>query len=228
MKKESIPILLAEDNPTDVEIIRRSLQKNHISNPIHIASDGREALDYLHLPHNRPGVLILDIHLPKINGVEVLKEAMRLDPETVVVMLTGHPSLGTAIRSLRREGAFDYLQKSKDDLLDLAETVRLALEKRAHRFQTHLLVTSEDGKRMINMTKVREAFGLSKREVDVLKCLCRGDTNKEMAERLFISNLTIKGHLKNIYRKMAVHNRATLISKILSRFLLPSNEGAPP
>jgi DNA-binding NarL/FixJ family response regulator len=220
MERASIPILVVEDDPGYIEIIQRFLKKGGITNPFHVARDGQEAIDFLHKGDVKPGVLILDIHLPKINGMEVLKEAKRIDPEMVVIMLTGYASIQTAVQSLRRGGAFDYIQKSKDDLSELVETVRLALDKQALRLQTRWVIQNEGSERTIDMVKVQKEFGLSDREIDVVKCLCRGDTNKEIAERLFISELTVKGHLKKIYQKMGVHNRATLVSKILSNVLL--------
>ena len=220
MEKESIPILLVEDNPADIEMIQRALKKRGLSNPIHVARDGEAAIDFLSRRFVQPGVLILDIHLPKMSGMDVLKEAKRIDPETVAIMLTSRASLKTAVQSLRREGAFDYLEKSKDDLADLVDAVSLAVEKRALRLQARLVVQGNGSARVINMTVVQEEFDLSEREVDVVKLLCRGDSNKEIADKLFISELTVKGHLKNIFQKMDVHNRATLVSKILGSAIL--------
>ncbi|TAJ98262.1 MAG: response regulator transcription factor [Candidatus Manganitrophaceae bacterium] len=220
INKETIPILLVEDSPSDIAVIQRSLKKGGITNPVHIARDGQEAIDFLHERFANPGVLILDIHLPKVNGIDVLHEAKQIDTEIVAIMLTSHASMKTAIQALRREGAFDYLEKSKDDLPQLVEAVRLAIEKRVLQLQSRWVVESEGSERVVDMKKVQERFDLSDREVDVVKCLCRGDANKEIADRLFISELTVKGHLKKIYQKMDVHNRATLVSKILSGAML--------
>ena len=229
MDEAAIPILLVEDNPADVAIIQRSLKKGNLHNPVRVARDGAEAIDCLHDRVMQPGVLILDINLPKLDGMEVLRAAKRLDPETVAVMLTSHASLQTAVQSLRREGAFDYLEKSKDDLPQLVEAVRLALKKRALQLQTRWVVRSQaGGERVIDMTQVKEQFDLSDREIDVVKCLCRGDTNKEIGERLFISDLTVKGHLKHIFQKMNVHNRATLVATILAGSGPPPPNGEPP
>ena len=229
MDEAAIPILLVEDNPADVAIIQRSLKKGNLHNPVRVARDGAEAIDCLHDRVMQPGVLILDINLPKLDGMEVLRAAKRLDPETVAVMLTSHASLQTAVQSLRREGAFDYLEKSKDDLPQLVEAVRLALKKRALQLQTRWVVRSQaGGERVIDMTQVKERFDLSDREIDVVKCLCRGDTNKETGERLFISDLTVKGHLKHIFQKMNVHNRATLVATILAGAGPPSSNGERP
>ena len=229
MDESAIPILLVEDNPADVAIIQRSLKKGNLHNPVRVARDGAEAIDCLHDRVMQPGVLILDINLPKLDGMEVLRAAKRLDPETVAVMLTSHASLQTAVQSLRREGAFDYIEKSKDDLPQLVEAVRLALKKRALQLQTRWVVRSQaGGERIIDMATVKERFDLSDREIDVVKCLCRGDTNKEIGERLFISDLTVKGHLKHIFQKMNVHNRATLVATILAGAGPPSSNGERP
>lgn len=216
INKETIPILLVEDSPIDIEVIQRSIKKGCIPNPLHVARDGREAIDFLHQRLSHPGVLILDIHLPKVNGIDVLREAKQVDSEIVAIMLTSHPSMKTAIQSLRREGAFDYLEKSKDDLPQLVDAVRLAIEKRALQLQSRWVVRMDGGERIVDMKKVQETFHFSPREIDVIKCLCRGDANKEIADRLFISEFTVKDYLKEIYRKMGVHNRTTLISKMLS------------
>jgi DNA-binding NarL/FixJ family response regulator len=217
MDDATIGILLAEDSPADVEIIRRSLAKGAVPNPLVVARDGQAALDFLRVPSARFGVAILDIHLPKLGGLDVLKEAKRLDPELVVIMLTSKASFDTAVQSLRHAGAFDYVEKSKDDLPNLVEAVRLGLKKRAIRVQTRLTVPSTGGhERVVDMHLIKERLNLSDRELDVIKCLCRGDTNKEIAASLFISDLTVKGYLKQIYQKMGVHTRSAVVSAVLA------------
>lgn len=222
MDEASIAILLAEDNPADVEIIRRSFVNGRVPNPLVVARDGQAALDLLREPSARFGVAILDIHLPKIGGLDVLNEAKRLDPELVVIMLTGNASFQTAVQSLRHEGAFDYLEKSKDDLPTLVEAVRLGLKKRAIRLQTRWTIPSTTGHaRVVDMYLIKDRLNLSDRELDVIQCLCRGDTNKEIASRLLISDHTVKGYLKQIYHKMGVHTRSAVVSTVLANTPAP-------
>ncbi len=216
MDYSEIQILLVEDSLQDIVIIQRSLKKQRLQNTLHLARDGREALKLLNVHFGKIGVLLLDIHLPKMGGMEVLKHAKALDSEIVVIMMTGKASVETAVQSLRREGAFDYLEKSKDDLPQLLEAVHLALKKRVLSLKTHWTLESESGSCMIDMTEIERRHHLSKRELDVVKCLCQGDTNREIAEKLFISELTVKVHLKKIYEKMNVHNRTSLSSKVLA------------
>lgn len=92
---EGFDILLIEDNPDHAELIRRALEDDQVINKVHILKDGQEALDYLfrkklYAAASRPRLILLDINLPKVNGVQVLKkikqdEALRVIP---VVMLT--------------------------------------------------------------------------------------------------------------------------------------------
>lgn len=224
MDERSIPILLAEDKPSDVAIIQRSLTKGNVANPLHVARDGQEALDRLGDRTVRYGVLILDLHLPKVGGLHVLQEARRGDPELIAIMLTANASFQTAVQSLRHEGAFDYLEKSKDDLPQLVDAVRLALKQWWLRRQTRWAVPTRGGERRgVDMIAVKTHFDLSDREIDVVKCLCRGDTNKAIGEQLFISDLTVKGHLKHIYEKLGVHTRSAVVSAILVH-LVPAAE----
>ncbi|MBE9503961.1 MAG: response regulator [Proteobacteria bacterium] len=95
MRQKTIEVLLVEDNPDDVEITKRAFAKGNLLNRLHIVRDGQEALDYLYgqgeyaeVP--RPGLILLDINLPKVNGIDVLRKIKKDDDlrEIPVVMLT--------------------------------------------------------------------------------------------------------------------------------------------
>jgi two-component system, response regulator len=116
-------ILLVEDNPSDRDLTRRALERAHISNQLVVAEDGQEALDYLfghgqydgRDPRDMPTVVLLDINLPKLNGLEVLqeiraKETTRLLP---VVMLTTSDQEQHVVASYNL-GANSYIRKPVD------------------------------------------------------------------------------------------------------------------
>lgn len=113
-------ILLVEDNPDDEKLILMALQKGNVANDVTVARDGQEALDRLHggpgkPPPLRPTVVLLDLHLPKIDGLEVLKR-LRADERTrhlPVVMLTSSDEEGDRMRSYDL-GANSYVCKPVD------------------------------------------------------------------------------------------------------------------
>jgi len=118
----TIDILLVEDNPQDVELTMRTLKKNHVANRIFVVTDGEEALDflqckgqYLNRVNHLPKVIFLDIKLPKLNGLEVLK-AIKLDKNLhsiPVVMLTSSVE-DPDIKAAYSLGANSYVVKPVD------------------------------------------------------------------------------------------------------------------
>ena len=126
----SADILLVEDNPQDVELTLRTLEKNHLANQVFVVTDGEEALDFLYCrgrfsgrdPHP-PKVVFLDIKLPKVNGLEVLKtiksdESMRNIPVVMVTSSAEDPDIAAAYKL----GANSYVVKPVDFRI-FAETI---------------------------------------------------------------------------------------------------------
>lgn len=117
------PILLVEDNPDDVALTRRALKKNLIANEVIVARDGEEALDWLFArgahagrdTSHLPAVVLLDLKLPKVDGLEVL-ESIRRDPRTQilpVVILTSSKEQEDMVKSYKG-GANSYIRKPVD------------------------------------------------------------------------------------------------------------------
>jgi two-component system, response regulator len=131
MGKSAVEILLVEDNPADVELTLHALRKSNLANSIHIARDGEEALDFLfgrgayaNRDFSAPKVVLLDLKLPKVDGIEVL-QAIRSDQRTKllpVVVLTSsreHQDLANTYQL----GVNSYIQKPVD-FNQFQETVR--------------------------------------------------------------------------------------------------------
>jgi two-component system response regulator len=120
---EQVEILLAEDNPADAEMCMRALRKNHIANSIHWVKDGAEALEFIYAtgpyagrnPSQRPKLLLLDLKMPKVDGIEVLRrlkgdEHMRMLP---VVVMTSSNEESDIVESYRL-GVNSYIVKPVD------------------------------------------------------------------------------------------------------------------
>ncbi|MBA4146729.1 MAG: response regulator [Verrucomicrobia bacterium] len=123
MSHEAIDILLVEDNPDDVELALLALRRNNLANQIHIARDGAEALDFLfcrgafssRAPDRPPRVVLLDLKLPKIDGMEVLR-AIKADPRTQtvpVVVMTSSREQRDMVEGYKL-GVNSYIQKPID------------------------------------------------------------------------------------------------------------------
>ena len=124
----SRPILLVEDNPDDVALTLRALKKNNILNPINVASDGAEALKILfdadHADPTGPGLILLDLKLPKVDGLEVLHR-IRGDERTklVPVVVLTSSKLEEDILSSYRNGANAYVRKPVN-FAEFAEAIK--------------------------------------------------------------------------------------------------------
>ena len=118
MNHSPIEILLVEDNPNDVELALHALKKNNLSNRIEVVRDGAEALDFIfgkEADSNRPKVILLDLKLPKVDGLEVLKR-LKSDPQTrsiPVVMLTSSREECDIVKSYQL-GVNSYIVKPVD------------------------------------------------------------------------------------------------------------------
>jgi two-component system response regulator len=124
MNLQQQPILLVEDNPDDVELTRDALEVNHIANPLVVAVDGAEALQYLATADPLPRIVLLDLNIPKISGLEVLK-AIRENPHThdlPVCMLTTSREESDLAASYRL-GCNSYVRKPVD-FVEFHEAIR--------------------------------------------------------------------------------------------------------
>ncbi|WP_319466343.1 response regulator [uncultured Pseudodesulfovibrio sp.] len=117
-----IKVLVVDDEPDFLKLIKRRLGKRNID--VHVAESGHQALDFL--SESTADVVVLDVKMPGMSGIETLKEVRRRHNEIEVIMLTGHGSMQSGIEGISH-GAYDYMLKpfSIDDLL---ERIRAAYE----------------------------------------------------------------------------------------------------
>ncbi len=150
----------------------------------------------------RPGCLVLDIRMPGMSGLELQTEMRRRSYTLPIIFLTGHGSVDTAVKTLRR-GAFDFLQKPVDNDVLLA-SIEKACQLSLVRSRGEL--TGEEASQVIGQ--------MSERERQILDLISGGLDNRGISSRLGIAERTVQGHRNNIYHKLRVHNDKGLIDCI--------------
>ncbi|SEW54201.1 response regulator transcription factor [Chitinophaga arvensicola] len=159
-------------------------------------------------------VILLDITLPGISGIEGIREVKQLYPDTSVIVLSGHEEQQFIVDAIKN-GASGYIIKSSrlsDIYQSIMDTVQngAALSPRA----AHLLITHLNRDPMAHIKEK-----LTRREYELVALLKEGYSYKEMAARLFVTVFTVNQHLKKVYAKLNVSTKSELISKILSNNL---------
>lgn len=208
MTVDKFEILLADDNERVRSGIRALIESEPQFNVIAEARDGREAI--VMAERHMPDLVLMDINMPEINGFEATRIIKQELPYVRVVMLSVSDDAADLFEAIRN-GAQGYLVKSLQPsdwiaylhgILDGdAPVSRTVAERLLAEFQT-IHVSKELTDSDLNM--------LTSREVDVLKQVSTGASNREIASLLFISENTVKNHLKNIMAKLHIRNRVQL------------------
>ncbi len=202
---QPIRVIVADDHGVVREGLRTLLTQAGLE-VVALASSGEEAVQ-LALAH-RPQVLLLDIRMPDLDGLQVLRTLRDQAPEVAVVLLTTYDNPTYLSQALQLEVAGFLTKDVAPDLIPLA--VRAAA-------QGHALFTREVLRRALQEPRSVEpsadaearvlALGLTEQEVRVLRLVAQGLSNQEIAERLHISLNTVKTHLKHIFSKLEVSDR---------------------
>jgi DNA-binding NarL/FixJ family response regulator len=209
MNKDKVRILIADDH----EIVRRGLKAtldDHAGwEVVGEAADGEEAVrQALKL---KPEVLVLDINMPKLNGLEVTRQLHERAPKVRVLVLTVHDS-AQMVREILQAGARGYLLKSEAGQ-ELEPAIESILQDRPFFTPT---VTNMVLDTFLNAPKPKppvsaETVPLSAREQEVVKLLAQGRSNKEVATLLGISVKTVETHRTNLMRKLNLHSITELV-----------------
>jgi DNA-binding NarL/FixJ family response regulator len=170
------------------------------------ASNGQEAVEKIQ--EALPDVLLLDINMPVMDGIQGLDAIRKLRPEQKILMLTISQNDDDLIDAIVA-GANGYLLKNTEP-----EVLRNTIQQI---FAGNAVLAPEITNKVlqaVRRSKTERSRGLlSEREIDVLKCLARGQTTSQIAGTLFISENTVKTHIRHILEKMEVNNRAEAVAR---------------
>lgn len=205
----------------DHQIVREGLQHYLASFPdmevVGIAHSGEDLL--VHLETWLPHVVVMDLLMHGgMDGIEATKRVRQIAPHTQVVILTAYADDARVIAGLRA-GAISYVRKNSD-LSVLLNAIRGAAQGQAILDPTVAAVLLNDLTQMNN----NDEEGLTERELDVLKLLANGKTNREIGETLAISPETVKSHVGNILAKFQLAHRTQAIIYALKKGILSLDE----
>jgi DNA-binding NarL/FixJ family response regulator len=200
-QKMSINILLADDHLMVREGLKQILELDDNIKVVGEAGDGYECLNMIN--KTNPDVILLDINMPNLDGLQVLSFMKQQKLNNKVIMLTIHKEVDYLIEALDF-GCDGYVLKDSD-----TETLRKAIYsvydgKTFIEPELTALLNSSLAERDVMKEKLSD---LTKREIEVLKLLANGLFNKEIASTLCISERTVKNHVSNIFRKIEVSDR---------------------
>ena len=197
----NIKVMLADDHVLMREGIRQLLEFDGSIEVIGEASDGEECLQKLEKV--KPDVLLLDINMPKLNGIEVLEEIKRKKINVKVLILTVHNEVDYLIRAVDI-GVDGYILKDSESA-ELKKAIMTVMDGESY-IQPKLIPMLN--KRLITRDSDKEKLeSLTGREKEVLIEVANGMFNKEIATSLHISERTVKNHISNIFKKLDVFDR---------------------
>ncbi len=212
---DSIRVLIVDDHP----IVRqgvRSVLANHADIQVVGEADGASSL-FANLDALKPDIVLLDVRMPGQNGIEITQRLKREHPDVKVILLSTYDDEEFLFGALRA-GAEGYLLKSASNEV-LASSIRQV--GRGERLLSPSLVSKVMREfQDLAKEKTRADSGLTDQELQVLRMIADGATNKEIAEKLYWSEVTVKRKVQDILEKMGVANRAQAVAEAGKRGLL--------
>ncbi|MFB9217969.1 response regulator [Vibrio sinaloensis] len=207
-----IKLVLADDHRLMQDGLKSRLEREDNLDILACVGTGSDALEKTLCL--KPDVLLLDINMPQLNGIEVLEELAKSGLETAVIMLSMHDSRDYVVRSVKA-GAKGYVLKDVG-----SEELVMAINQVAQGRSYLCPQASDRLLEQINEEPQQKDDTLSKRESDVLKAIANGACNKEIADSLHISVRTVETHRLRIKKKLGATSTAALVKLALQKGLV--------
>ncbi len=226
-RKGTVRILIADDHPIVRDGLKKLLQLEDDFDIVGEAGDGREVLDRVR--ELDPDVLLLDLRMPNLDGLATLQALQQTNKRTRVIVLTASEDKNEFVQAMKLGCSGIVLKQTAPDLI--VKSIRkvhsgeIWLDSHTtaavmRQFSTGLEGSGAGG------GKGRERSPLSTREREIVALVAQGYKNKEMAEKMFISEQTVKNHLHNIFDKLGVSDRLELALYAIHKGLHLTGEAA--
>lgn len=213
--KSSTDVIIIEDNELLRDSLKEAINKSSDINCNYTFSSGEAALDFIEKEELVPDIILLDIGLPGMNGIEMIPELRKLTPSSKIIIITIHDDDENVFNAICA-GASGYLLKdlSAEQIVGSINEV----------MNGGAPMNSHIAKKVLSMFRDQNVksngYSLSDREKEILSLLVEGLSKKQIADNIFLSHHTVDSHIRNIYAKLEVHSRSSAISKAIREKLL--------
>jgi DNA-binding NarL/FixJ family response regulator len=203
-------IAIVEDNRVIRESLAEFVQTDPDCKCIYVCATASEALK--EIPKCQPDIVLMDIQLPDISGIECTAQLKQLMPSVQIIMVTVYEDTDRIYKALRA-GACGYLLKrcTPEELIDAIHEVKQGGAPMSREIARKVIASFREP-----ATSVSEVEGLSPREREILELLANGYPNKEIAARVGLTDGTVRWHLRHVYNKLHVRSRMEAALKFLS------------
>ncbi len=203
-----IRVLVADDHGVVRKGLRFLLEHQEDMEVVGEAGDGREAVCLAE--ELEPAVVVMDIGMPQLNGIDAASQITRRNPETAVLILSMHSDEGYLVRALAA-GVKGYLLKDSAEE-DLVRAVRAVAAGKSFFSPAIAQMLAEDYTRRLQQQGLQDSYDLlTEREKEILQLLAAGKSNKEAAALLNVSTYTVETHRTHIMQKLDLHNTAEIV-----------------
>ncbi len=210
-QKQKIRIVIADDHPILRDGLRRVLSLEDDLEVVGEAADGRQVLDMIH--ELQPDVLLLDLRMPNMDGLTALQNMQNSHAGTKVIVLTASEDKNEFVQAMKLGCAGIVLKQTPSELIvkSIRKVYGGEIWLDSHTTAAVMRQFAAPGEVAVGAaSKTRERSPLSQREREIVALVAQGYKNKEMAEKMFISEQTVKNHLHNIFDKLGVSDRLEL------------------
>lgn len=203
-EKRKIRLLIADDSKLTVVGLKTTFKQYKDIEVIGSAENGQQAI--ANVQELNPDVVLMDIGMPLLDGIQATKEIKKLNLDSKIIMLTSHDGDQEVLDALSA-GAYSYCMKDiePDMLVTVIKSTYNGASWLDPRIARIVLSNFNNGKE--KQSKSQEAQLLTDREIEVLTLIAKGQSNAEISENLYISLNTVKTHIKNIFQKLEVEDR---------------------
>jgi DNA-binding NarL/FixJ family response regulator len=204
----SIRVLLADDHGVVRKGLRFILEQQPAMEVVGEAASGREAVQLAE--ELAPAVIVMDIAMPMLNGIEAAAQILKKQPQIGIIMLSMYSDESYLVRALSA-GARGYLLKDAAEA-DLVRAIEAVAQGKPFFSPAIAQTLLEDYMRTLNQKGLQDSYDLlTPREKEVLQLLAEGKTNKEVSALLDLSLYTVETHRTNLMQKLSLHNTAELV-----------------